>query len=801
MPISERILTSFRSSDRDNRGPVLDAVQQAGFTIENIQEDYDNPDKWGLFLKPSRDLAQLFRLDREVLLWATTYPQFQARDIEDMKSLLEKRGVRLARNFAILVSEYDPDSRNTIEAESALGTTIVHCSFRELANRGQASREPALRRLLLNRLYTRDLYDLRVATTRSTDFFGRRSTVDDLADEIVKGESQIGVFGLRKIGKTSLINRVTDIVSQSGKCIISKVDLQWTTSVDPRPEYTLWSLGETLFASSRLIRSVKGLKLFGQFATAGEAETGGLSLWEAFNHDLITVLRSSNRRILFALDEIERIFEQPDKAGFVRLWRFLRGFDQQFPGRLRFLISGTSPECAECSSLGGQDNPLYRYLSVRYLGRLGPADSRELLVALGGPIGLHWDNDAVSYVLQQTGGHPALLRSMGSTVHALTSPRSEPRSVNREVAVRAAEHLLATDPSVLAHVTAALEDQYPDEFMMLTMLTSGQVFYFRELASDYPGELSHLIGYGLLPNGVDSDRISIGLLQSYLQARAQRKPSAKGQKPTVVADQQIGQFRIITLLKSGGFSDVFLAEDASGEKSAIKVFRTARLSALEREVEYLRELDHPGIVRLLEATQTLDGLPCLIMEYLEGDTLAERCNATSAPETRELTSIARSILQTLAYMHPDMKGAARITSKGELTAKEFRNWERLRQGVVHRDIKPENIILTKRGPVLVDFNISVRAAAPVTTMSLTPGYLPPDFTGISWTPEIDIYQLGITLTQLAAGAKFTGENLRDLLSMARSRHRDSIGDWLDSLISDGRSNSATELLRKLQSVR
>lgn len=801
LPISEHLLRAFRSSDPSNRDPVLEAVTSAGFSVENIQEDYDHPEKWGLFLKPNRSLADLFRLDREVLLWATTYPRFQARDIENIKSVIGERGVRLTRNFAILVSKYDPDSRSRTEAESALDTTIVHCSIKELARMSGTTQEPVLRRILLNRLYTRDLYDLRVATTRSADFFGRRSTVDDLADEVVSGNSQIGVFGLRKIGKTSLLNRVTDIVAQSGKCIISKVDLQWTTAVDPRPEYTLWSLGETLFASSRIIRNVKGLQLFGQFGTASEAELSGLSVWESFNHDLVAVLRSTKRRIFFVVDEIERLFELPDKESFVRLWRFLRGFDQQFPGRLRFLISGTSPECAECSSIGGQDNPLYRYLSVRYLGRLGHADAKELLVALGGPIGLLWDGEALTYAFQQTGGHPALLRSIGSTVHALATPRVEPKAVTREAAVAAAKHLMATDPSVLAHVTAALEDQYPDEFLMLTMLTSGQVFNFRELASIYPDELSHLIGYGLLPNGAESDRISIGLLQSYLQARtahAARKPKTHD---SVAVGDHIGRLRVVSLLKSAGFADVFLAEDADGGKSAIKVFRAARLSALEREVEYLQALDHPGIVHFLDATQTLSGLPCLIMEYLEGGTLAEKCNSTSAPETRELIGIATGILEALAYMHPDVKGAAKIRGNDELTAQEFEDWERLRQGIVHRDIKPENIILTNRGPVLIDFNISVRAASPVTTVSLTPGYLPPDFNGISWTPDVDIYQLGVTLAQLAAGATFDGDNLLDLLLMARSRHGNGLGDWLDSLVSGSRTGSASDLLHRLRSVK
>ena len=798
MPVSDHQLRTFRSVDPDNRNPVLDAVLGAGFTIENIKEDFKVREKWGLFLRPNRLLAELFRLDREVLLWTTTYPRFLARDIEDIKRLIDANGVRLTRNFAILVSSYDPTTKSNIEAESSLNTTIVHCSINELTGKAGGDHEPILRRILLNRLYTRDLYDLRVATTRSADFFGRRSTVDALSDEVIAGNSQIGVFGLRKIGKTSLINRVTDIVSQSGKCVIAKIDLQWTTSIDPRPEYTLWSLGEALSASSRVVRSAKDLRIFGRFATASEAVGAGLSVWEAFAHDLGVVLRSTTRRVVLVVDEIERLFELEDKAGFVRLWRFLRGFDQQFPGRLRILISGTSPECAECVTIAGEDNPLYRYLSVQYLGRLAPGDARDLLVGLGGPIGLSWDASAIAYALQQTGGHPALLRSLGSTVHLQTTPRNGPITVRRDTAVAAAQYLLSADPSVLAHITAALEDRYQDEFLMLKMLASGQVFNFRQLASAYREELSHLIGYGLLPEGINSDRISIGLLQSYLQARVTHADAESKSRATAVVDEQIGHWRILAHLSSAGFADVFLAEDDASNKVAIKVFRAARLSALEREVEYLQSLEHPGIVRFLEATQTLSGLPCLVMEYLVGGTLAERCNATTGPDTAEFVAIASSLLETLAYMHPNIEEAERISAQKEITSQEFDDWERYRQGIVHRDIKPENILLTERGPVLIDFNISVRAASPVTTISQTPGYFPPDFNGVSWTPDVDLYQLGVTLAQLAAGILFDGENLQDLLELARSRHGNEIAEWLEVLLSDRRLVGASELLNQLR---
>jgi serine/threonine-protein kinase len=84
-------------------------------------------------------------------------------------------------------------------------------------------------------------------------------------------------------------------------------------------------------------------------------------------------------------------------------------------------------------------------------------------------------------------------------------------------------------------------------------------------------------------------------------------------------------------------------------------------------------------------------------------------------------------------------------------------------GVIHRDIKPDNIILTKsRGPVLIDFNISVRAGSPVHTMSATEHYLPTGFVVGNWTHEVDLYQLGLTLLQLAAGAQIGKATLSDL---------------------------------------
>lgn len=795
MPLADKIVQMFRRAEPLTRGPVLDAVRRAGFSVENIQESRSD-EKWGLILKPNRRLTELFRLDREVLLWCSTYPTFQARDIDDMRFAMQKLGVRLSRSFAILVTRYDADSRSRVEAESTFDTTIVHCSIRDLAiDRGEV---PALQQILLKKLYTRDLYDLPNAVTRAADFFGRRRTLDDMTDEIVTGQSQLGVFGLRKIGKTSLTNRVIGAVSQSGRCIVAKVDLQWTTSIDPRPEYTLWSLGEALYASGRIVRGNRDLRLFGQYPTASAVDAAGVSIWEEFAHDMRAVLDSTTRRIFIAIDEIERQLELKDPDGFVRFWRVLRGLDQQYPGRIRILVSGTSPECAEQATLAGADNPLYRYLSVRYLGPLDEQDSRDLLTNLGEPIGLSWTSAALDYAVQQTGGHPALLRMMGSVIHSSLSPREGRTDVTADATTQAARQIVTSNTAVLAQITASLQDQYADEFVMLQMLAEGQVFNFRQLAREYPDELSHLIGYGLLPDGEQSERPSISLLQTYIQTLGDKSRSAAAEPAIVSVGDVIGNYRVVANLKSGGFADVVLAEQVDGQKVAIKVFRSALLSSLEREVEYLQSLrNHPGVVRFIEATKAPSGAPCLVMEYLEGATLADRCNATTAPGTEEFLNIAEQLMNALIQMHPDIARAKALADQAELSADELEAWERSRHGIVHRDIKPENVMLTSRGAVLIDFNISVRAADSVVTISATPGYLPPGFNGVAWTPDVDMYQAGVTLAQLAAGTHFDGTNLADLMELAGSRHGAMVRSWLEKLTAPTSRPTANEAARKL----
>lgn len=130
------------------------------------------------------------------------------------------------------------------------------------------------------------------------------------------------------------------------------------------------ALGESLWDGNRRVRSTSGLKLFGCYETYSEVPDRA-SVFELFDHDLRVVHERVNLPIIIMLDEIERMFPTSGdslwRTDFIRFWQLLRGFDQERPGTLRFVISGTNPQCVESHAIFGEDNPIYSYFSTTYL--------------------------------------------------------------------------------------------------------------------------------------------------------------------------------------------------------------------------------------------------------------------------------------------------------------------------------------------------------------------------------------------------------------------------------------------------
>ncbi len=167
---------------------------------------------------------------------------------------------------------------------------------------------------------------------------------------------------------------------------------------------------------------------------------------------------------------------------------------------------------------------------------------------------------------------------------------------------------------------------------------------------------------------------------------------------TLTAGSRLGPYEIQSPLGAGGMGEVYKARDTRlGRDVAVKVL-PQHMSAspelrqrLDREAKTISQLSHPHICMLHDVGHQ-DGTDYLVMEYLEGETLADRLGKGAVPVDQAL-KIGIEIAGALDAAH--------------------------KSGIVHRDLKPGNIMLTKSGVKLLDFGLAKLQAAPSPVSAVT----------------------------------------------------------------------------------
>src|ERR1700732_3821525 len=208
---------------------------------------------------------------------------------------------------------------------------------------------------------------------------------------------------------------------------------------------------------------------------------------------------------------------------------------------------------------------------------------------------------------------------------------------------------------------------------------------------------------------------------------------------------KLGPYQIESLLGAGGMGEVYRARDTRLDRTvAIKILTEGLESTPEvrqrfdREARAVSSLNHPHICALYDVGHQ-DGIDYLVMEYLEGQTLAARIEKGPLP-TPELLRTASQIADALDKAH--------------------------RRGIVHRDLKPGNVMLTKSGAKLLDFGLakgggvlqggdissSPTVSQPLTTRGTIVGtmqYMSPEqLEGKDADVRSDIFSFGAMLSEL-----------------------------------------------------
>jgi serine/threonine-protein kinase len=242
----------------------------------------------------------------------------------------------------------------------------------------------------------------------------------------------------------------------------------------------------------------------------------------------------------------------------------------------------------------------------------------------------------------------------------------------------------------------------------------------------------------------------------------------------ILPGRRLGPYEILSSIGAGGMGEVYRARDTRLDRIvAIKVLpthladRSELRERFEREARTIASLNHPHICTLHDIGQQ-DGIDYLVMEYLEGETLAQRLQKGALP-IQQVLQYAIEISDALDKAH--------------------------RKGVTHRDLKPGNIMLTKSGSKLLDFGLAKlkQEAAPANvplselptandpltaegSIVGTMQYMAPEqLEGKEVDARTDIFAFGVVVYEMATGKRaFEGKSQASLIAAILEREPPAI---------------------------
>lgn len=347
---------------------------------------------------------------------------------------------RPQESFLVYPRELDPAASRQLDVYRLRGqATIIPISLSFLRTKiGEGSdkiREAfdGLRRRYLGR---RDLFKARNAIDEPRFFFGRRALIDELFQALNKGE-HVTIIGLRKSGKSSLLNMLRLRLEAFPVVFI---DFQFYRRDEPNwsdeflrkilTDYDEW--GKARYENHWQPPTV-----------APEQGMNGTIFRDALRARRSLCQQQGNfQPLIILLDELERVFPQSDLNSeqvraqaerFIKAAGILRALGQEGGNKLiSLVIADLKPTFNRVNvfSVANLDtNPFYRFFQEYFLPPLDATECKEMLEEIGHAMGLTVTEEAITWLYENSGGYPALTRQLASAAYEQKSEGEEPLSV------------------------------------------------------------------------------------------------------------------------------------------------------------------------------------------------------------------------------------------------------------------------------------------------------------------------------------------------------------------------------------
>ncbi|UWZ86011.1 ATP-binding protein [Occallatibacter riparius] len=439
-----------------------------------------------LIAKPIRRLASALSVDREILVLFSTFEEQQQRTVKVVRELISESNGRLEPTVAIVVHR-DPDGNFKLPKWGRSSGLAILPVF---SGRMPTSSEE-LERHLCYELFSHDPFDVTGPVSDDENFFGRRNEALDLARKLQTGQIR-SCLGIRKIGKTSVINRVIQESRLHHDCYCVVVDCSKDEIWSQTTEQLMTSVGEAIRAATKSID---------QYATVG-SPIASLSLSDATN-GLLSMIKSASKPILIFIDEVDYITPGSTtteywKQGFNRFWRNFRSVYQEALRAERtvsVMVGGVSAKWFAVGAIDHIENAALAFIPEEYLSPLPRGASIAMIRKIARSAGLIFRDDAADVVSAACSDMPFWIRKACSYIHRKTEISSRPVTIDQTTASVLVTEFIAEEGNTLAQVALGhLFRVYPELLEpSLNVLTQGS-------QPPSPSNVTILRKYGILSN-------------------------------------------------------------------------------------------------------------------------------------------------------------------------------------------------------------------------------------------------------------------------------------------------------------
>ncbi|TFC19722.1 ATP-binding protein [Cryobacterium algoritolerans] len=502
--VNQKALDDFKSrfvSSTRYGAAVLSLLSRSDVGVWRVEPDRDRRDRWWIHVTLPPSVEEMFDFHLELLVLYTEYERLEPRTLSLLQQRL--RDMRVEPGVAFVVSLDAKASQLASRRRGELSLVTINAAELESDTRDVRSRMAAV-------ISTVDHFDVTNPVQDPAGFYGRQVELDLLQRSLDRGQS-VGIFGLRKAGKTSLMNAIQRLRLDAGH-LVAKVDV---SEVSSSAEFRLKILARTWGAISEdenlTATSSRKMPRLRLLTSEGEVRTDLPDIGLHWTDDLKKMLTFTDKRLELFVDEVDQAYPArsnmlTDEAEMLfQTLTQLRGLVQEASSTssgVVLLCAGVDPALFEEPLLAHKDNLLYKLVRLLWLAPMPREDMAEMVRSLGRRMGVRVrDHQAIDLLFAEYGGHPLLTRKACS----LAASNRAPEELPFELTLSRVQAALAATGQESPHQQAAdvlrsFEEWFPAEAELLDLAVSPSEDDHELLAAlmvDNPHALEHAIAYGL----------------------------------------------------------------------------------------------------------------------------------------------------------------------------------------------------------------------------------------------------------------------------------------------------------------